>query len=68
LVEVKALPRIFEIGIQRIEDPMPGSDIQTVTRVLSAAYPEITTATMKEPTIKNGAQVFSFSEAIGKKG
>ena len=68
--KLKATPlqRKFKVGLQLLPDPMPGADLETVIRILSASNPEITTATMKGPVIENDAQVWTFSDSIGTKG
>jgi PRTRC genetic system protein C len=54
--------------MQLLDDPAPGSDVETAIRILSIAHPEITTASMSEPEIENGHQVYSFEKSIGTKG
>lgn len=65
---VQSIPRKFKIGMQLLDDPAPGQSLDTAVQMLSVAHPEVTTATMSQPEIENGAQVYSFSESIGTKG
>jgi PRTRC genetic system protein C len=67
-ITVKPILRKFKVGMQLLDDPTPGSDVETAIRILSIAHPEITTATMSEPEIENGHQVYSFEKSIGTKG
>lgn len=60
--------RKFKVGMQLLDDPCPGADVQTVIRVLAVAHPEVTTAAMSGPVIEGEAEVYSFTRSIGTKG
>ena len=67
-ITVQPILRKFKLGMQLLDDPCPGADVETAIRVLSVAHPSITTATMNEPEIENGQQVYTFARSIGTKG
>lgn len=67
-IKVTAITRKFKIGMQLIDDPAPGQSVETAVKLLSVAHPEITTATMDQPEIEDGHQVYSFENSIGTKG
>lgn len=67
-MNVAAITRKFKVGMQLLDDPAPGQSVETAVKLLSVAHPEVTTATMSEPEIENGAQVYSFEKSIGTKG
>lgn len=65
---VTPILRKFKIGMQLLDDPCPGQSVDTAIRILSVAHPEINNATMGQPEIENGNQVYSFAKSIGTKG
>lgn len=67
-ITVTPILRKFKLGMQLLDDPTPGADVDTAIRVLSVTYPEINNASMSQPEIEDGHQVYSFTKAIGTKG
>jgi len=67
-ITIKPILRKFKLGMQLLDDPAPGQPIDTAIQILSIAHPEISTASMNEPLIKDGAQVYNFERSIGTKG
>lgn len=65
---VEAIPRKFRIGMQLLDDPCPGQPVDAAVQLLAVAHPEVTTASMGQPEIENGAQVYTFEKSIGSKG
>lgn len=67
-MKVEAIPRKFKIGMQMIDDPAPGQSVDAAVKLLTVAHPEVTTSTMSEPEVINGALIYSFEKSIGTKG
>jgi PRTRC genetic system protein C len=67
-LKVQLIIRKFRIGMQLIDDPCPGQPVETAVKLLAVAHPEVTTASMSQPEVENGAEVYSFEKSIGTKG
>jgi PRTRC genetic system protein C len=66
---VAALPRefVYNNGTP-IPDPNPNMSVEQVRDTLTAAYPEIATASLEGPEDTGTALRYKFSRAIGSKG
>lgn len=62
------LPRRFSFASMTINDPDPTLSPIQVRDLLSGAYPEITSAEIGEPVVKNGALVYALTRPVGTKG
>ena len=63
-----ALPRVFRYNSVELEDPGPEHDPVDVRNLYSATYPEITSAAIEGPEVKDGKRVYTFRKAVGTKG
>lgn len=52
----------------RLTDPNPGESPDAVMNYYSNMYPELTTATVHGPTVRNDEAVYEFKTTIGTKG
>lgn len=62
------LPRVFRYNSVELEDPGLQHDPIDVRNLYSATYPEITSAAIEGPDIKDGKRVYTFRKAVGTKG
>ncbi len=67
-LQVSAMPREFLYNGQKLPDPDPSLSPERVKSMFAVTYPELATATVEGPTVKDGKMVFSYSKAIGVKG
>ncbi len=73
-LEVKALQRDFvsrqgKGGSERVlADPAPGMSPEEVRAHYSQVYPELASASIDGPEIRDGRQVYVFSRSVGTKG
>ncbi len=64
---VSAMPRTFFLNDTPLPDPSPTMSVEQVRDVLTVAYPEIATASLKTET--SGSTVrHIFTRSIGTKG
>ncbi len=62
------LPRVFKYNSVELEDPGPEHDPVDVRNLYSATYPEIVSAAIEGPEVKDGKRVYTFRKAVGTKG
>jgi PRTRC genetic system protein C len=62
------LPRAFFYNKIELEDPGPEHDPVDVRNLYSATYPEITSAAIEGPEVKDGKRAYTFRRAVGTKG
>lgn len=67
-LEATTLPRQFKFGAMILNDPDPSMTPTQVRDLLSGGFPEITSAEIGEPTVKNGALVYPLTRPVGTKG
>lgn len=52
----------------KLDDPNPNMSEVDVMKFYSSQYPELTSATIIGPSMKDGNAVYSFETIIGEKG
>ena len=62
------LPREFVYNGAKIPDPNPDMTVEQVRDLLTAAYPEISTAAASGPEDAGRSLRYTFTRAIGSKG
>ncbi len=62
------LPREFVYNGAKIPDPNPAMTVEQVRDLLTAAYPEISTAAVSGPEDAGRSLRYTFTRAIGSKG
>ena len=62
------LPREFVYNGAKIPDPNPAMPVEQVRELLTAAYPEIATASITGPEDAGRVLRYTFNRAIGSKG
>lgn len=68
MVEVIKLDRVFEFNGKTLTDPNPEMTPSEVVSFYSNEYPEMATAKIGLPKVKEEKQVFSITTQIGTKG
>ena len=71
-LEITGMTRSFTFkkgsGMITLDDPNPSDSPEMVMSYYSNFYPELTTATVHGPVIKNDKAVYEFKTTIGTKG
>ena len=71
-LDINGLKRVFILkkgnGTLTLEDPDSRMSLSEVTDFYSINYPELTTATVHGPVIKEDKAVYEFKTTIGTKG
>ena len=71
-LDIKGLKRVFILkkgnGTLTLEDPDSRMSLSEVTDFYSINYPELTTATVHGPVIKEDKAVYEFKTTIETKG
>lgn len=69
---IHGLERVFEFEKDRktitLSDPNPSMTTDSVMHFYSHAYPELTTATVQGPEIRDDRSVYTFKTTLGTKG
>lgn len=68
MLETKAVTRAFKFGNRNLPDPNPKLSPAQVKDVYAAQYPELTSAAVEGPQLKNGRQVYTLATKVGTKG
>lgn len=61
-------PREFRFGDQKLPDPNPNISPKEVARIYSNQYPELTTANIVGPELKEEKAVYTFESSFKPKG
>lgn len=67
-IEMTPLTRTFSYNGVTLPDPGPGMTLDEVRDVLSAAYPELVSASIEGPVAKGDKLEYTFRKAVGAKG
>ena len=71
-LEIKGMKRVFTFKkgttAVTLDDPNPSDSPEMVMRFYANTYPELTTATVHGPTVKDDEAVYEFKTTIGTKG
>lgn len=71
-LDIKGLKRVFILkkgnDTLTLEDPDSRMSLSEVTDFYSMNYPELTTATLQGPELKEDRAVYRFKTTIGTKG
>ena len=67
-METKQIERIFMHGDTELADPSNNMNVNDVLDFYSGQFPELTTASVEGPAIKNEKCVYTFTNNIGTKG
>lgn len=71
-LEIKGMTRSFTFkkgsGTITLDDPAPSESPEMVMAYYSNLYPELTTATVHGPSIRDDKAVYEFKTTIGTKG
>lgn len=64
----EVMPRVFKYSGATLPDPDPSLTPMQVRDVLSALYPELSSAEVGEPVVNGGTLEYTLSRAVGTKG
>jgi len=67
-LDVTNIKRVFLHKGEPLTDPAPEMSPHDVLQFYSNTYPELTTATVTGPEIKDGVAEYKFSTSVGMKG
>ena len=67
-MEVYEMERVFVNGELQLTDPNNTMTPQQVCDFYSSQYPELVTATVTGPNVKNDKIVYTFNSVVGTKG
>ena len=68
MLETKAVTRSFKFGNRKLPDPNPKLSPAQIKDHYAALYPELTSAAVEGPQLKNGEQVYTLATQLGTKG
>lgn len=64
---VSVLPRVFKYQSATFPDPNPTWSVERVREMLALQYPELASAVVEGPTVRDGKREFSFRRSLGTK-
>lgn len=67
-VTTERLKREFHFNGMTLADPNPAVSAEQARELLAINFPELATADMPRPEIKNGKQIYRFERSVGSKG
>ena len=67
-MRTKPVPRSFKVGNRVLPDPNPNLTPEAVKDLYAAQYPELASAAVEGPELRNGQQVYTLARQVGTKG
>lgn len=67
-MRTKPVTRAFKIGNRLLPDPNPTLSPAQVKDLYAAQYPELASAAVEGPELRDGQQVYTFPRQVGTKG
>ena len=68
MLESKPVTRSFRFNKRVLPDPNPRLSPAQVKDLYAAQFPELASAAIEGPELKDGQQVYSFARQVGTKG
>ncbi len=68
MLETRAVTRSFRFNKRVLPDPNPRLSPAQVKDLYATQFPELTSAAIEGPELKNGQQVYGFATQVGTKG
>ena len=68
MLESRPVTRSFKFGHRHLPDPNPKLSPAQVKDLYAAQFPELTSAAVEGPQLKNGKQAYTFATQVGTKG
>lgn len=65
---MKELTRVFKHGSAELPDPNPTLRAEDVRDIHAIQYPELATAAIEGPVVREGKRIFTYSTKVGTKG
>ena len=67
-MQTKPVTRAFKVGNRVLPDPNPNLTPEAVKDLYAAQYPELASAAVEGPELRNGQQVYTLARQVGTKG
>lgn len=67
-MHTKPVTRSFKIGNRLLPDPNPALSPAQVKDLYAAQYPELASAAVEGPELRDGQRVYTFPRQVGTKG
>lgn len=67
-MQTKPVTRGFKVGNRVLPDPNPSLSPAQVKDLYATQYPELASAAVEGPELRNGQQVYTFPRQVGTKG
>jgi len=67
-IETKVITRKFSFNGADLPDPGPAFTPEEVKDIYSNQYPDLSTAIVNEPSIKDDVMTYTFKRNVGTKG
>ncbi len=68
MLEARPVTRVFKFNNRSLPDPNPKMTPLQVKDVYAAQHPELASAGVEGPVLKNGQQVYTLARQVGTKG
>jgi len=68
MLQTRSVTRSFKFNKRVLPDPNPKLSPLQVRDFYATQYPELASAAVEGPELKNGQQVYSFARQVGTKG
>ncbi len=68
MLEARPVTRVFKFNNRNLPDPNPKMTPTQVKNIYAAQYPELGSAGVEGPEVKNGQQVYTLARQVGTKG
>lgn len=67
-MEVASIVREFVFNGTKLPDPNPEANPEQVRDILATSHPELATAAMDGPAVKDNVHTYTFVKSVGTKG
>ena len=68
MLETRPITRVFKFNNRRLPDPNPKLSPLQIRDVYAAQFPELASAAVEGPELKEGSQVYTLARQVGTKG
>ncbi len=68
MLEARPVTRVFKFNNRNLPDPNPKMSPAQVKDIYASQYPELASAGVEGPEVKNGQQVYTLARQVGTKG
>lgn len=68
MLETRPITRVFKFNNRRFPDPNPKLTPSQIKDIYAAQFPELASAAVEGPELKEGQQVYTLARQVGTKG